>query len=123
MLCEKVRACDALNAFLLCAFRVRRPVGAAGVIVLFRPKNVSCGNASSQSRFLAFLSHGEGEENVVYLFDASENKSTRVSFPLENVQNIAVDSEGNALVQARVNEASRWYLFSADCMSQAFSES
>lgn len=118
MLCEKVRTCDALNAFLPRAFRVRRPVGFAGVIVLFRPKNVSCGNASSQSRFLAFLSHGEGEENVVYLFDASENKSTRVSFPLENVQNIAVDSEGNALVQARVNEESRCYLFSADRISK-----
>lgn len=74
MLCEKVCACDALNAFLLCAFQVRRPVGAAGVIVLLRPKNVSCGNASSQSRFLAFSSHGEGEENVVYLFGVRKQK-------------------------------------------------
>lgn len=122
MLCEKVCACDALNAFLLCAFQVRRPVGAAGVIVLLRPKNVSCGNASSQSRFLAFSSHGEARR-MSSIFSASENKSARVSFPLENVQNIAVDSEGNALVQARVNEESHWYLFSADCMSQAFSES
>ena len=52
------------------------------------------------------------------IFSASENKSARVSFPLENVQNIAVDSEGNALVQARVNEESRCYLFSADRISK-----
>ena len=45
-----------------------------------------------------------------------------MTFLLEGIQNIVVDVEGNALVQARVNEESRWYLFSADRIGKVFSE-
>lgn len=75
-----------------------------------------CGEGSLDNPYLFFSS--QETENEIYAFDTDTRREYKLSLELNDVGDVAVDSQGNMLVMNRERSESNWYLIKVNDLTK-----